>query len=260
MTYTTDITPSQLKNLSNLIYRECGIVIGEKKLALLRARIAKRIRITRTENISEYLKLLSQSHTEFLSFIDAITTNHTYFFRENKHCEFLVKHLDASQPIKIWSAASSSGEEPYSIAAQLLDANFRFSIFASDISDTMLKIARQGIYPRERLKTFPHPSLSKYFQKGRGKWENSIRVKPETQRHVSFDKFNLISDHPSQQFDIIFCRNVMIYFDNATRQHVVDNLLSALKPGGYFFVGMSESLNGINHPMSHVIPSAYQKK
>ncbi len=226
----------------------------------MRARIAKRIRITRTENITAYLKLLAQSHQEFLSFIDAITTNHTYFFRENKHCEFIVKHLDASLPLKIWSAASSSGEEPYSIATQLLNAHFKFSIFASDISDTMLKIARQGIYSRERLKQFPHPSLSKYFQKGRGKWENSIRVKPEVQRHVSFTKFNLISDRPSQQFDIIFCRNVMIYFDNATRQQVVDNLLTALKPGGYFFVGMSESLNGINHPLSHVIPSAYQKK
>jgi len=260
MTYTTEITPSQLKNLSTLIYRESGIVIGEKKLALLRARIAKRIRITKSINISDYLKLLAQSQQEFLSFIDAITTNHTYFFRENKHCEFIIKHLNSSVSLKIWSAASSSGEEAYSIAAQLLEANFKFSIFASDISESVIKTARQGIYPRERLKKFPQPALSKYFQKGKGKWENSIRVKPEVQRHVSFTKFNLISDHPSDQFDIIFCRNVMIYFDNTTRQQVVDNLLTALKPGGYFFVGMSESLNGINHPMSHVIPSAYQKK
>ncbi len=259
MTYSADISPSQLKKLSRIVYEESGIVIGEKKLALLRARIAKRIRVTKTKTISEYIELIAQSHEEFLDFIDAITTNHTFFFRENRHCEFIVKNIDSSLPLKIWCAASSSGEEPYSIAVQLLSANFKFSIFASDISDSMLKIARRGIYPQERLKQFPHPSLSRYFQKGQRKWAHTIRVKPEVQRYVSFDKFNLISDSPTQQFDIIFCRNVMIYFDNKTRQRVVNNLLSALKPGGFFFVGMSESLNGIDHPLSHVIPSTYRK-
>ena len=259
MSYTTDISADQLKKLSALIYRESGIVIGEKKLALLRARLAKRIRITRRNNVTDYIKLLNENQQEFLNFIDAVTTNHTYFFRENKHCEYLISHLNPATSLTIWSAASSSGEEPYSLAVQLLQARFKFSIFASDISDTMLQIAARGIYPRERLRDLPSPAIMHYFQKGRGKWQDKIRVKPEVQRHVRFAKFNLIADRPREQYDIIFCRNVMIYFDAPTRQQVVSNLLTALKPGGYFFVGMSESLNGIDHPLSHVIPSAYKK-
>jgi chemotaxis protein methyltransferase CheR len=205
------------------------------------------------------MKQLQQDETEFLHFLDAITTNHTYFFRENRHCEYLISQLDPSVPVKIWCAACSSGEEPYSIGAQLMDGGFRFSIFATDISETMLAAARTGIFPKERLKQFPRPSLSRYFQRGQGKREGSVRVKPEVRRHVTFGKFNLIADRPPDIFDVIFCRNVMIYFDTATRQKVIDRLLPALKPGGYFFVGLSESLSGIRHPLINQIPSAYRK-
>jgi chemotaxis protein methyltransferase CheR len=259
MTTSADITPSQLNTLSKLIYSESGIVIGEKKRALLRARLAKRMRLTQKQNVSDYMTLLRQDQSEFLHFIDAVTTNHTNFFREDRHCEYLISQLNPAVPVKLWSAASSSGEEPYSIGSQLLDAGFNFSIFASDISETMLATARTGIYPKERLKQFPRPSLSRYFQRGQGKRAGSIRVKPEVQRHVTFGKFNLIADRPPGQFDVIFCRNVMIYFDTPTRQKVVDSLTTALKPGGYLFVGMSESLSGINHPLITQIPSAYRK-
>ncbi len=259
MTASADITPSQLNTLSKLIYSETGIVIGEKKMALLRARLAKRMRFSQKRTVSDYMKMLQQNETEFLHFLDAITTNHTFFFRENRHCEYLVSQLDPSAPLKIWCAACSSGEEPYSIGAQLLDTGFRFSIFASDISDTMLAAARTGIYPKERLKQFPRPSLSRYFQRGQGKREGCVRVKPEVRRHVTYAKFNLIADRPPDVFDVIFCRNVMIYFDTPTRQKVVDRLLPALKPGGYFFVGLSESLSGIRHPLVNLIPSAYRK-
>jgi chemotaxis protein methyltransferase CheR len=259
MTASADITPSQLSTLSKLIYSETGIVIGEKKLALLRARLAKRMRFTHKRTVSDYMKQLQQDETDFLHFLDAITTNHTYFFRENRHCEYLISQLDPSVPVKIWCAACSSGEEPYSIGAQLMDGGFRFSIFATDISETMLAAARTGIFPKERLKQFPKPSLSRYFQRGQGKREGSVRVKPEVRHHVTFGKFNLIADRPPDIFDVIFCRNVMIYFDTATRQKVIDRLLPALKPGGYFFVGLSESLSGIRHPLINQIPSAYRK-
>jgi chemotaxis protein methyltransferase CheR len=260
MTTSADITPSQLKTLSKLIYSESGIVIGEKKLALLRARLAKRMRLTQKQAVSDYMKLLDRDQTEFLHFIDAITTNHTFFFRENRHCEYLISQLNPAVPVKIWCAASSSGEEPYSIGAQLLDAGFNFSIFASDISEAMLATARTGIYPKERLKQFPRPSLSRYFQRGQGKRTGCVRIKPEVQRHVTFGKFNLIADRPKEMFDVIFCRNVMIYFDTPTRQKVVSNLLTALKPDGFLFVGMSESLSGIDHPLTNMMPSAYRKK
>ena len=259
MIASADITPTQLTTLSRLIYRETGIVIGEKKLALLRARLAKRMRFSQKRTVSDYMKLLQQDKTEFLHFLDAITTNHTYFFRENRHCEYLITQLDPTVPVRIWCAACSSGEEPYSIGTQLMDAGFRFSIFASDISDTMLAAARTGIFPKERLKQFPRPSLSRYFQRGQGKREGSVRVKPEVRSHVTFAKYNLIADEPSDMFDVIFCRNVMIYFDTPTRQKVVDRLVPALKPRGYFFVGLSESLSGIRHPMVNLIPSAYRK-
>lgn len=259
MSASTDITSSQLTALSRLIYRETGIVIGEKKLALLRARLAKRMRLTRKQTVSDYIKLLQQDQIEFLHFLDAITTNHTYFFRENSHTEYLITQLEPSVPVKIWCAACSSGEEPYSIAAQMLDAGFRFSIFASDISETMLAAARTGIFPKERLKQFPRPSLSRYFQRGQGKREGSVRIKPDVRHHVTFAKYNLIADQPRDMYDVIFCRNVMIYFDTPTRQKVIDRLVPALKPGGYLFVGMSESLSGIRHPLTNQIPSAYRK-
>lgn len=259
MTACADITPSQLTTLSRLIYAETGIVIGEKKLALLRARLAKRMRLTRKPTVSDYMKLIQQNQTEFLHFLDAVTTNHTYFFRENRHCEYLISQLDPSIPVRIWCAACSSGEEPYSLAVQLMDAGIRFSIFASDISETMLAAARTGIFPKERLKQFPRPTLSRYFQRGFGRREGSVRVIPEVRSHVTFARFNLIADQSQDLFDVIFCRNVMIYFDTPTRQKVVDGLMPALKPGGYFFVGLSESLSGIRHPLFNLIPSAYRK-
>ena len=126
MTSSTKVTTKQFKKLSALVYKESGIVLNEKKYELLTARLAKRMRVTRIPSVSEYLRLMNNSEDEFINFIDAITTNHTFFFRENSHCEYIVKTLDNSKPLKIWSAASSSGEEAYSIAIQLTANSFRF--------------------------------------------------------------------------------------------------------------------------------------
>jgi chemotaxis protein methyltransferase CheR len=124
----------------------------------------------------------------------------------------------------------------------------------------MLTLARRGIYSNERVKNVPVAMLHAYFQRGEGKMKGHVKVKPAVQKLVTFEKFNLLSDTPRQAYDIIFCRNVMIYFDNPTRQRVVTRLCSALKPGGYFFVGLSESLNGLEHSLTNVLPSGYQKK
>ena len=263
MTSNTQVSPAQYKKLSALVYKESGIVLNEKKYELLTARLAKRMRITKLSSVSKYISFMNDDKDEFINFIDAITTNHTFFFRENSHCEYIVKTLDKSKPLKIWSAASSSGEEAYSIAVQLTANSYKFDIFASDLSSTMLKIGQKAIYPNERIRTVPLPLLRSYFQKGKGVYKDYVKVKPEIKKFVSFGKHNLLEDSPftgSDKFDIIFCRNVMIYFDNTTRQKVVNNLFQSLKPGGYFFVGLSESLQGLQKGLITVLPSGYKKK
>ena len=260
MVSETKINPVQFKKLSNIVYTESGIVLNEKKYTLLVARIAKRMRMTKTSCVSDYIDLISNSPDEFNNFIDATTTNHTFFFRENNHCEFMIKTLDNTKPLKIWSAASSSGEEAFSLAVQLLANKFSFTIYASDVSDSMLKQGKRAIYPKERVRVVPRSILYTYFQKGTGKWQDHVKVKPEVQTYVRFEKFNLLSDTPVDTFDIIFCRNVMIYFDTQTRQKVVSTLCRALNPGGYFFVGLSENLHGLDHSLITILPSGYQKK
>jgi chemotaxis protein methyltransferase CheR len=256
----TSLSPEQHQKLSRIVYKESGVVLNEKKYSLLVARLAKRMRIMNISSVSDYIDLISSDPDEFNQFIDATTTNHTFFFRENKHCEYLLKTLDKEKPLKIWSAASSSGEEAFSLAVQLLDHSFSFNIFASDVSDSMLNLGRRAIYPNDRVRNVPLSLLHKYFQKGKDKWKDHVKVKPAVQKLVTFEKFNLLSDTPADTFDIIFCRNVMIYFDTSTRQKVVNTLCRALKPGGYFFVGLSESLNGLEHPLKTILPSGYQKK
>lgn len=253
------IKPAQFKKLSQIVYRESGIVLNDKKYNLLVARISKRMRLKKIPSVTAYIDLIHHNKNEYDAFIDATTTNHTFFYRENKHVEFMVKTLANKNPLKIWSAASSSGEEPYSIAVQLLERKFSFSIFASDVSGSMLEKCRRAIYPVERTKNIPRPILHAYFQKGKNRWVDHIRVKPEVMKHVGFGKYNLLTDTPKDTYDVIFCRNVMIYFDTPTRQQVVTSLARALKKGGYFFIGMSENLHGLEHQFTSVVPSGYRK-
>lgn len=254
----TSITRSQFDQLAEVVRRESGINLHEGKLSLLKARIAKRLRATNIQTVDAYIRHIENDSEEFLNFIDVMTTNHTYFFRENRHCEWVADTLDPSRPVKIWSAACSSGEEPYTIAIQLMEKGFHFSIFASDISDTMLRYAKRAIYPTDRARAVPQQLLKRYFQRGQNRWEGHIRVKEAVRETVSYGKHNLLYDIHNDTFDVIFCRNVMIYFDDPTREKVVANLSRSLKPGGYFVIGMSESLLSIRHPFKHVSASLYQ--
>ena len=255
----TTLTESQFIQLSKLVYKESGINLKDNKKSLLQARLAKRLRATNTSSISEYIKLLADDPIEYVHFIDGVTTNHTYFFRENKHIEFILDNVGPDRHLKIWSAASSSGEEAYSIAIQLYAKSYSFSIIGSDISDTMLETASKGIYPIERAKSIPLPILHRYFKKGKNSFQNYIKIKDEIKQFVSFKKFNLVTDITSEKFDIIFLRNVMIYFDLKTKQRVVDHIRRALKEGGYFIIGQSENLLGITAEFKTVSPSIYLK-
>jgi len=219
------------------------------------ARLSKRLRKTGIDSVDEYLKLLSQEGRELIDFLDAISTNHTFLFRESHHFEILKEgHLN------IWCAASSSGEEPYSIAIDCLEKGFRPAILATDISTKVLRIAERGIYPFEKAKNATLQILKKYFQKGTGQWDGYIRANQILRKMVTFKRFNLISDPlSSQEFDVIFCRNVLIYFDDSTKTNVVNKLYQALKWDGYFIIGGAESLNNISHQYKYIKPSIYQK-
>ncbi len=255
-----ELTKKQYTEIKDLVYNSCGINLHKGKLSLLKNRLSKRLRATGITDINDYIRFLKHNNDEFISFIDTISTNHTYFFRENRHCEFLLENLDKSKHIKIWSAASSSGEEPFSIAFQLLNKNFRFTILASDISTAMLKVAARGIYHKNKFKLVPGDILKKYCLKGHNEWEGYIKIKKEVISMVSFERLNLLSDPVPDVFDVIFCRNVMIYFDIPTKTMLVNKLAAAIKPGGYLIIGASEGLVGINHYLQYIEPSIYKKK
>jgi len=222
---------------------------------LLQSRLARRLRNTGIDSIDEYLNVLKSDNQELISFLDAISTNHTFFFRESQHFECL-----NNTHRSIWCAACSSGEEPYSVAIHCMENGFRPTILATDISTDVLQIGKKAVYPVERARNVAPHILRKYFQKGYGKSDGHIRVRDEVKRMVTFRRFNLVSDPPpNQEFDVILCRNVMIYFDNTVREKVINKLYSVLKPNGYFIIGGAESLNNVKHPYKYIRPSIYRK-
>ncbi|MBN2124165.1 MAG: protein-glutamate O-methyltransferase CheR [Deltaproteobacteria bacterium] len=249
------LTQKQFKVLSDLVYHECGINLHDGKQQLLQARLSKRLRITGIDTVDAYLDFLERDDGELVHFLDAVSTNHTFFFRESHHFECLENHH-----LQIWCAACSSGEEPYSVAMYCLEKGFRPTVLATDISTNVLRIAERGVYPMERAKSVPLQILRRYFQKGQGQWKAHLRVKDELRRMVSFRRFNLLTDNPpSQEFDVVFCRNVLIYFDNTVKEKVINKLYNVLKWDGYFIIGGAESLNNIRHKYKYIRPSIYKK-
>jgi chemotaxis protein methyltransferase CheR len=249
------LTARQFKRFSDLVYHECGINLHDGKEQLLKARLSKRLRKTGIKSIDEYLKVLKDDEQELVDFLDAISTNHTFFFRESHHFDYLKK-----DHTNIWCAASSSGEEPYSLAIHCMEKGFKPTILATDISTYSLLIAERGIYPMARAKNVAAPILRRYFQKGYGKWDEHIRVKDEIKKMVTIKRLNLLTDPlPRQEFDVIFCRNVLIYFDNNVKVEVINKLYRVLKWNGYLIVGGAESLNNVSHRYKYVKPSIYMK-
>ena len=250
-----ELSAAQFKKLSDLVYGACGINLHDGKRQLLQARLAKRLRASGIRSVDAYMSLLGKDARELQLFLDAVSTNHTFFFRENHHFECLHQGHKA-----IWCAASSSGEEPYSIAIYCLEKGFKPTILATDISTGVLEKGRQGIYPVEKTKNLPQGILQKYFQKGHGRMAGHVRAKNEIRNMVTFRQFNLLTDAlPSGGFDVIFCRNVLIYFDNDVKQRVIERLYQPLNPNGYFIIGGAESLNNFPHRYQYVKPSVYRK-
>jgi chemotaxis protein methyltransferase CheR len=260
------LSKKEFNDLKNLVYSISGINLHEGKIELLKSKIAKRMRVTK-KSLKDYLRLLNSNEKEVIEFIDTVTTNHSFFFRENKSIEYIINQFNLHpqkkrKEFKIWCAACSTGDEPYSIAVQLKNMGLSFSILATDISHSVLDIAARGIYKKDKIQKVPLPILHRYFQNGTGKYTGHIKIKKEISRHIVFEKFNLITDPaPQANFDAVLCRNVMIYFDLKTSEKVVNKLYRAIVPRGFFAIGNAESLMSLNHHYKPVkkIPSLYMK-
>ncbi|MCD6569258.1 MAG: protein-glutamate O-methyltransferase [Deltaproteobacteria bacterium] len=257
-----------------IIYKLSGISLGTNKEALVSARVAKRMRVLGIPNHREYLRYVIQdkSGEEIIHLLDVISTNVTDFFRESDHFAFLKKVVSdwlaaGQRRFRFWSAACSSGEEPYSIAMTLLEAtnstaNTDIKILATDISTSVLDNCRTGTYDKEKLKPVPSALRERYFDQYRDDHTTYYTAKARLKDLVVFSMINL-STPPfpmSGPFDAVFCRNVMIYFDNNVRKNLLDEIYRLLKPGGYLMVGHAESLSAIESDFKLVKSSIYIKE
>ncbi|MET0356845.1 MAG: protein-glutamate O-methyltransferase CheR [Cellvibrio sp.] len=259
---------TEFSKFQSWLYEATGINLTASKKALVAGRLQKRLVHHKLKSYSEYFQLImSKTATAELQIAtDLLTTNETYFFREPKHFDFLrqkiLPHILPAKPFRIWSAASSSGEEAYTIAMVLANelTTTQWEIFGSDISTHVLQIAKNAHYPMGRASTIPKNLLSQYCLKGVGSQEGTFLIDRGLRSRVSFAQINLNEAIPNVgEFDVIFLRNVMIYFDQETKRKVVSRILPYLKPGGYFFISHSESLNGVTDALNLVSPSIYRK-
>jgi len=251
--YQFPFTSDDFHHIRSLIYRIAGISLAPSKKDLVYSRLARRLRVRQIDSFSEYIQFLESGDLlEREEFINALTTNMTSFFREAHHFPILAKHLGTlqkSKPITIWTCASSSGEEPYSIAMTVVDHfksfNVPVKILATDIDTNVLEKARRGVYPLDQLQKLPPDKLKRFFLKGSGKNAGFAKVRPELQHMITFKRFNLLDDQWGirEKFDVIFCRNVMIYFDKSTQYEILKKMQPCIQPHGLFFAGHSESFH-----------------
>lgn len=262
------ITDAEFAQFQRFIFEAAGISMADAKKALVTGRLGKRLAAHGLDTFGDYFKLLSsgQHAAEVQMAVDLLTTNETYFFREIKHFEFMRAQVLAArsrpQPYRVWSAASSSGEEAYSMAMVLADCmqTTPWEILGTDISTRVLDGARRALYSMERGRHIPPDYLRRFCRKGTGTYDGHLLVDGSLRSKVLFRQLNLNTALPQLgQFDLVFLRNVMIYFNNETKREVVARVISTLKPGGYFCIGHSESLNDISTAVQMVAPSIYQK-
>jgi len=246
-----DWTDADFTRIQSLIYKHAGISLHDGKHAMVYSRLSRRLRETGHRSFKDYLDWL-QGHDgpEWQEFVNALTTNLTSFFREVHHFEILYDHLKSKPNVswRVWCNAASTGEEPYSIVMTALDAlgpSADFKLWASDIDSKVLNTASRGVYRQENVKGINPERLQRYFLRGKGGNEGMIRVRPDLQKPIDFLSVNLIKDDwPFREpFDVVFCRNVMIYFDPPTQRAVLERIHRITKPGSLLFVGHSENFN-----------------
>jgi len=273
---STELRNIDFERISRLVYEQCGINLHEGKKELVKARLSKRLREGNFRSFGDYYRYVTteEGTDELICMIDSLSTNLTYFFREESHFKTLRQLIPCllSTPnssgrtakLRLWSAGCSTGEEPYSLAMTVTEnLNNLFAdvkITATDISTKVLRVAVEGIFHKDKLKNVSSGILKKYFQTGCGQYEDYYRINRNIREMVQFSRFNLMDVPPSGFcFDIIFCRNVMIYFDKVTQAALIKRLCECLNNGGYLFIGHSESLTGLNHNLKYLEPSVYRK-
>jgi chemotaxis protein methyltransferase CheR len=269
-----ELTESQFQDIASLVRDVCGISLHDGKKELVKARLGGRLRHLGLRSFGQYLDYVhaESGSGELRAMLDALSTNQTSFFREQDHFDFLAENVlpefvtggRRSQPLRIWSAGCSTGEEPYSIGMTICEvmpeAALRdVRVLATDISCKVLARARQGLYPAERLASVPNWAKTKYFAPHDAAG-GLHAVKAAVRNLVSFGRLNLMESWPMRgPFDVIFCRNVMIYFDKPTQGRIVGRYWDLLRPGGVLFIGHSESLTGIRHKFQYVQPTVYRR-
>ena len=262
------ITDAEFSQVQRFILEKAGINLASSKKALVVGRLGKRLALHGLSTFTAYLKLLSSgTHPEEVHLaVELLTTNETYFFREIKHFEQLRDYAFAArnrtQAFKVWSAASSSGEEAYSIAMVLDEqlASTPWEVLGTDINEQMLRTARRALYPMARASHMPPKYLKKYCLRGSAEFEGQLLIQRSLRAHVHFEQLNLNEPLPELgPFDLIFLRNVMIYFNDQTKREVLVRVSSMLKPGGLLFVGHSESLSHLALDLKAVAPAIYCK-
>lgn len=268
-----ELSLAQFTTVSTLVHRISGLNLHEGKFGLVRSRLANRVRESGLDDFESYIARVSadRSGRELAMLIDALTTNKTSFFRESRHFELLrqqvlpeVQHLN--RPMRLWSAGCSSGEEPYTLAMVLLDelgSSANAKILATDISGRMLDRAREGVYPEEAVEGVPAHLRHLYFRRlapAQPAQPARYSVTDPVRALVQFARLNLVAAWPMRRrFDLICCRNVMIYFDKPTQQRLVERFYEMLVPGGWFFAGHSESFAGLDHGFRYIEPAAYRR-
>ncbi len=260
------LTELEFCKIRDFFHQESGIKLAESKKSLICGRLNSRLRSLQLPDYLTYLQYIAEpaNAVEKQLAIDLLTTNETYFYREPKHFQFLNEQLANWQserlPI-IWSAACSSGEEPYTIAMLMAEhfGNRPWQVLASDISERMLTTAKTGLYPMSRAKELPKPLLHKYCLKGKAQYQDYLLVDEQLRQRVRYSQRNLMeTQHLDEKADMIFLRNVLIYFDNKSKAQIVNMLARCLKPKGLLFIGHSESLHGISDKYHAIKPALYQ--
>lgn len=272
--YPPKMTADDFTRISSYIFKECGIKMPSVKKIMLESRLQKRLKALNYKTYKEYADFVlvkDKHHEEIIHMIDAVTTNKTDFFREADHFNYISEHLvhelnaNKKRKIKIWCAGCSSGEEAYTISVTFEELGEKYpldySVLATDICRDVLHKAITAIYTHDRIEHLPLAIKKKYFLKSKDVNINMVRVIPKIRSKVTFQRLNFMDAHYEVQgpFDIIFCRNVLIYFDKDTQERVINKLCSKLSSGGYFFLGHSESITNMNVPLMQMKPTVFKK-
>lgn len=274
--YKLQLTDDEFKRLSALIYKESGIKLPPIKKVMLQCRLQKRLKHLNIASFKAYFDYLFSREgfdSEIIHMLDVVSTNKTDFFREPAHFEFLTTELlpayygaNKSSIFKVWSAGCSSGEEPYTLAMVLFEfaethPGFNFSIFATDISTRILQTAIDAIYKEEKVGAIPLTLKRKYMLRSKDRANPTIKIAPHVRSKVTFARLNLMdsSYDTKDLFDVVFCRNVLIYFDRNTQEAVINKLCQRIKPKGYLILGHSESILNMDVPLKQLKPTIYRK-